>query len=457
MAASDDPEKDRGIFLKLLTMDREGLRQRKLKSIPETRLVAELLKLPPSVQRKYLLPSSDHGEQSEGRPTLSKLSNSEKGELQDLVFERLSYAEKIQYCDRPEQIDGPSIAAWSEINAHIGTNARCLTELVQELGKRRFGRPPRVGDAFCGGGSIPFEAARLGCDVYGSDLNPVAALLTWASLNIVGGGPDVIERVEKARCHIYDLVDKQVIKWGIEQNSLVWRADAYLYCAEVTDPESGWKVPLLPSMIIGRKRNTIARLTPDIEHCRFDIDVLEDVSDEEMVAADLYATDRDSRVYIPGNSHGTPIDIVRQGIRQWGSKDITPREDDVFQERLYCIRWIEDVVGANGKIRKIKHYRAPTFEDQKREERVLSLLLERFDDWQREGYLPSWKIEPGAKTDEPVRTRGWTYWHHLFTPRQLLILGLLSEKLELITRLLCFNIRMTEHYDGRATCCLAKR
>jgi adenine-specific DNA methylase len=28
-------------------------------------------------------------------------------------------------------------------------------------------------------------------------------------------------------------------------------------------------------------------------------------------------------------------------------------------------------------------------------------------------------IEPGQKTDEPIRTRGWTHWHHLFTPRSL--------------------------------------
>ncbi len=40
---------------------------------------------------------------------------------------------------------------------HLGTAARSLPELVKELGQRRFGRVPRVGDAFCGGGSIPFE------------------------------------------------------------------------------------------------------------------------------------------------------------------------------------------------------------------------------------------------------------------------------------------------------------
>jgi putative DNA methylase len=53
----------------------------------------------------------------------------------------------------------------------------------------RFGRHPRVGDTFCGGASIPFEAARLGCDVYASDLNPIACMLTWGALNIIGASP----------------------------------------------------------------------------------------------------------------------------------------------------------------------------------------------------------------------------------------------------------------------------
>ena len=43
---------------------------------------------------------------------------------------------------------------------------------------RELRRVPRVGEAFCGGGSMPFEVARIGCEAHGSDLNPVAALLT---------------------------------------------------------------------------------------------------------------------------------------------------------------------------------------------------------------------------------------------------------------------------------------
>ena len=73
-------------------------------------------------------------------------------------------------------------------------------------------------------------------------------------------------------------------------------------------------------------------------------------------------------------------------------------------------------------------FETPTDADLAREGQVLELLQERFDDWQRKGHIPSRRIEPGAKTDEPIRTRGWTHWHHLFMPRQLLVNGFLAEK-----------------------------
>jgi adenine-specific DNA methylase len=78
----------------------------------------------------------------------------------------------------------------------------------------------------------------------------------------------------------------------------------------------------------------------------------------------------------------------------------------------------------DGEKQTRRHYRSVTEDDRKREQKVLRLLEERFNDWQEEGYIPSRRIEPGNKTEEPMRTRGWTHWHHLFNPRQLLTLGL---------------------------------
>ena len=266
MPASNDPEKDREIFLKILTMDKKGLLRRKSKSIPAGRLFEELRKMPPSVQKRFLTSS-----ESTSVPDLDK---SEKEELQHLVFEGLPYSEKMEYCDRPEQIDGPSPQAWVEINSYLGTHAEDLACLMQELGQRRFGHRPRVGDAFCGGGSIPFEAARLGCDAYGSDLNPVAALLTWASLNLIGGGEGIAGEIRKAQEQAYDAVNRQVIELGIENNSLGWRADAYLYCVEVVDPESSWRIPLMGSLAIAPKPRVIAKLLPDQINKRYDLSLI---------------------------------------------------------------------------------------------------------------------------------------------------------------------------------------
>ncbi len=44
------------------------------------------------------------------------------------------------------------------------------------------GQPPRVLDPFAGGGAIPLEALRLGCETYALDLNPVAYLILKATL-----------------------------------------------------------------------------------------------------------------------------------------------------------------------------------------------------------------------------------------------------------------------------------
>lgn len=434
MPASDDPKKDREIFLKLLTMDEEGLWQRKTKAIPLKEVYARLT---PEEQAQWFSEDSNESKVKYQRG----ISNEEKIMLQKLVFSRLSYDEKLTYCDRPEQIEGPSEDTWKEINAHLGTSAQSLPELVQELGIRLSGHVPRVGDAFCGGGSVPFEAARLGCEAYGSDLNPVAALLTWAALNIVGGGPEVAQQVRQAQQQVFEAVDKQVTEWGIEHNEKGWRADAYLYCNEVVCPECGWKVPLAPSWVIGEKTRAVAKLVPDSANKRFDILIESGVSDREMHAAQEAGTVKGSSLVCPHCHQSTPITMIRgdryttagtqYGLRLWEKDDLVPRPEDVFQERLYCVRWVETYIDEtcpersrrDGREQTRRHYRAPDANDLRREEKVLTLLRERFAEWQEKGYIPSRRIEPGDKTDEPIRTRGWTYWHHLFNPRQLLLGG----------------------------------
>ncbi|MGF1587175.1 MAG: anti-phage-associated DUF1156 domain-containing protein [Bacteroidales bacterium] len=423
--ASDNSEKDRDIFLKILTMDDDGMLRRKNKNIPLKELFNHA-----SLQHrtKYFDPVSKNDS-----PRFRKgITQEEKSILQNEIFLSMGYDDRLKYCFRPEQIDGPSPESWQDINDHLGTKVKSLNELVEQLGKRLFGRSPMVGDAFCGGGSVPFEAARLGCDVYGSDLNPVAALLTWASINIIGGGDEVQEKIKMAQEGVFDSVDRQITEWGTEHNEKGWRADAYLYCVEAKSPATGYWVPLAPSWVISEKYKVCAQLEPDHKTKRYHIRIISG-ADNDTFSKAQNGTIEGSEMVCPETNERFPVSTIRgdrrvdgktvYGIRQWEKNDLVPREDDVFQERLYCIRYVETVTKDNGAKEIIRHYIEPDKNDIKREEKVLELLKENFTEWQEKGYIPSKKIPPGDKTEEPKRNRGWTYWYHLFLPRHLLSLG----------------------------------
>ncbi|CAN5217680.1 DUF1156 domain-containing protein [soil metagenome] len=471
MPASDDPERDRQIFLKIMTMDAGGLLAR-FKGIAPKKVHADLAT--DAERAEWARAESawrDEPDKDRKRDRAATFKETKERITRD-AFLRLSYEEQLEFCERPEQIAGPDEAAWAEINAHLGTDAKDLPALVRQLGKNRFGHVPRVGDAFCGGGSVPFEAARIGCEAYGSDLNPVATLLTWAALNIVGGGEKVAVEVRQAQQEIYDAVDRQVTAWGIEHKTEdlapgawekltarlasgeitpaeigehCWRADAFLYCVEVTCPETGWRVPLAPSWVIGGKTKCIATLVPDHAQKRYTIEIHSGVDDHAMKAA-KNGTVRNGYVIHPileeqGKApasieqirligRGADVDPAAtyddSGLRLWEGSDIVPRPTDVFGERIYCVRWVETYRNQIGDLRTRKHYRSFTESDEEREVKALGLLRERFADWQAKGSIPKMAIEPGAKTDEPIRTRGWTHWNHLFTPRQLLVNGCIS-------------------------------
>ena len=63
-------------------------------------------------------------------------------------------------------------------------NQKLLDQARAEILKSTGGNPPAIYDPFCGGGSIPLEAQRLGLVAHASDLNPVAVLITKALIEI---------------------------------------------------------------------------------------------------------------------------------------------------------------------------------------------------------------------------------------------------------------------------------
>ncbi|MDQ6884007.1 MAG: DUF1156 domain-containing protein [Candidatus Dormibacteraeota bacterium] len=72
------------------------------------------------------------------------------------------------------------LGAASEFEA--GSNAGKMNPLRQLLSEAYPNGAPKVLDCFAGGGAIPLEAIRLGCDTTAIDLNPVAHLIEKACL-----------------------------------------------------------------------------------------------------------------------------------------------------------------------------------------------------------------------------------------------------------------------------------
>ena len=447
---TEDAEKDLEIYEQLLAFDKAGLARRALANNAfKPKEIAKTLMLDnPWDYFAYTLKADDLTKEAVDRwqtPFDSDengitirwqrdVNDEDKLFLYQQMLETLpTYEARAALCKRPEELDQTALYApiWAAVNSHyqhLGINAQSHQDLVEQLGLLRFGHRPKVGDTFSGGGSIPFEAARLGCDVYASDLNPIACMLTWGALNIIGASPEKRAEIEQAQREVA-AVDAEITELGIEHDSQGNRAKAYLYCLETRCPETGWMVPLSPSWVISKTHNVVAKLIPNPEQQRFDIKIVSGVSSEEMQQAEKGTVQNGCLTYsLNGKNYSTPIKTLRgdykdtdgnnqNRLRRWEKHEFNPRPDDIFQERLYCIQWI--TADSLDKKQNVTFFAAVTDKDLARERQVEKIVAENISQWQLQGWVPDMAIEPGNKTDEPVRTRGWTYWHHLFNARQL--------------------------------------
>lgn len=451
LPATNNSERDLEIFEKLMAMDDESFVERwkhsyKPKEILTSLSIADILDYF-TVDPEGILPTIAPIAWS--KPEYDRVKITWRTDLNELDKRRLisqmlpksSYRDWVDKALRPEEtLDTVHIHIWDLVNDHLGTCAHSIPELVEQLGIMRYGHRPQVADTFCGSGQIPFEAARLGCNVYASDLSPVACMLTWGAFNIVGGSiksrQELTIKQQELALHLTEEIDKL----GVETDGNGWRAKVFLYCLETRCPSSGWMVPLLPSLIISKGYRVIAELIPDVKNKRYDITLRKNVSDEELSKAKVGTLRSDSRGqepylihYVDGKEYRTKIGSLRgdyrkadgsngNRLRLWEKHDFKPRPDDIFQERLYAIQWTRPKEKGKGEEFE---FRAVTSEDQERERIVEDFIASHLVEWQEKGWIPDMRIESGEKTDEPIRTRGWTYWHHLFNPRQLLIAGII--------------------------------
>lgn len=477
LPVTDNRLKDLEIFELLMAMDDESMAVRLGRIKPEdvarrvtelqTRewfVVSEPVDLPeqtPFAIEDYPVEVERSGVKRTVIPRLSwadSATEHERLRMESRALPFSGYKDNVSKAKRPEELgDQVYSHIWSRVNQHLGTSAHSFPELIEQMGTARFGRRPRVADTFCGSGQIPFEAARLGCDVYASDLNPIACMLTWGAFNIVGADKEKRKEIDSAQKELAEQVQREIDALEVETDGNGWRAKVYLYCVEVRCPQSGWMVPLIPTRIISKGYKVVAELVPVPALKRYDINIRYVSSNEELDTAKDGTIQNGDVVHSPDGStqYRVSIKTIRGDYRQenqnknrlrlWEKTDFMPRPDDIFQERLYCVQWMKK----KPKGRQYNYeFRSVTDKDLAREQKVVDYVREHLEEWQEKGYIPDMVIEKGYNTDQPIRERGWTHWHHLFNPRQLLVNGfvkksLITELYHLGAKVFNFNSRLS--------------
>ena len=114
---------------------------------------------------------------------------------------------------------------------------------------------PLVVDPFAGGGSIPLEALRLGCDAFASDLNPVACLILKVMLeDIPRHGPGLADELRRVGADIKTQAEAELVDLYPKDPDGATPI-AYLWARTVRceSPGCGAEIPLMRSLWLCRK------------------------------------------------------------------------------------------------------------------------------------------------------------------------------------------------------------
>jgi putative DNA methylase len=307
-------------------------------------------------------------------------------------------------------------------------NETVLNAARKEILKSTNGQPPPVLDPFCGGGSIPLEAQRLGLEAHASDLNPVAVLITKALIEIPpkfackppvnsearkkldhsktwkgaqGLAEDVRyygqwmrDEAEKRIGHLYPKVKLPKEYGGVEATVIAWLWARTVKCP---NPACGAQMPLVRSFWLSSKANRKAWVHPlvDKKHktVRFEVKSDEDPPAEGTVSR------RGATCVVCGSS---------AQLRYVRSEGMAGRLDS----QLMAV--VAD--GGRGRV-YLSPDAAPTLSLSPPERKRVNEA--------RSGFLSG--ATPERLTGGTCYGYGLTTWGSLFTPRQLVALTVFSD------------------------------
>lgn len=313
-------------------------------------------------------------------------------------------------------------------------------------------------DPTAGGGSIPFESMRLGCDVVANDLNPIASVILKATLDyprrfgvdlraeILQWGECLTTAVRKRISHLFPAskvpseelsFDPAVVQSQGEsvEDFLTERLDGYIFVRQVTCPHCRGEAPLFNAFSLLKEEGDSwgVRVVPDGK------------IPGGTVKFETYrvVSGRGPRGENPNDS--TVSDGVGRCVHCKQAIDADEikaqaRGDSPFGkwiDRLYCISTVRvsPKLDENGQLRRYasgakkgqikteasRWFRPPNNDDLLALAEAQRMLDERSPEWLEADLIPTEDIPPGHRRDERdgLVKLGITRWVDMFTPRQL--------------------------------------
>jgi adenine-specific DNA methylase len=298
---------------------------------------------------------------------------------------------------------------------------------------------PLVVDPFAGGGSIPLEALRLGCETFASDLNPVACLILKVMLeDIPRHGPALADELRKVGQQIKEEAEKELAEF-YPPDTDGSKPIAYLWARTVRceSPNCGADIPLVRSFWLARKRGRKYALRYKVERSNgkspyLTFEIFNPQNDAEVPSG----TVANARAICPSCNSVLLSDRIKDQL----SKKIGGATylSDSNGERLGGSTLLVVIKTCEGKMGK--SYQVPTKSDRL----ALSLVMDRLEIKKasliKKGLIPPLPDEhineirpsPNARGLTAVTRYGIKQFGDLFTPRQKMSLLTIIDKINSI-------------------------
>lgn len=283
------------------------------------------------------------------------------------------------------------------------------------------GERPLVVDPFAGGGSIPLEALRIGCDAFASDLNPVACLILKVLLeDIPRKGPMLAGQVRDIGAALTSEVRSQLSElYPPDPDGATPIAYLWVRTVRCESPNCGAEIPLMRSRWLCKKRSRYRAIRMNVSKRpggppEIAFEIFEPTSDAEVLGGTI--TQAKATCVCCGTVLA-PDRVRSQLVAQRGGADVAL---DSSGKRVGGARMAAVVtLRANEAGR---HYRLATDRDYAGVQKARSRLNQIVEEWKRNG---GQSVCPVPDEPLPVMSGtfnapiyGMTQWGDLFTSRQ---------------------------------------